>query len=264
VNLTAGVALACAAAVALAITATALVARRLGRVDVVDVAWGLLFVAVAWVCAAAGTHSPRSWLLAALVTAWGGRLAWHLYRRWRGASEDPRYVALLSDAPPGSRFRYAVRRVFVVQGIAAWFVALPLAVAGSTDRALGPVGYAGLVVFAVGLSFESLGDAQLRAFKADPASRGRIMDRGLWSWTRHPNYFGEATVWWGLWLITAEAWQGALSALTVLSPVAMTYLLTVRTGAGLLEQTMAQRPGYRDYMDRTSGFVPRPPRRTRR
>ena len=110
----------------------------------------------------------------------------------------------------------------------------------------------------IGLGFEALGDAQLRRFKADPANKGKIMDRGLWSWTRHPNYFGDATVWWGLFLVSAEAWPGIL---TVLSPLAMTYFLVFRTGARLLEKEMAKRPGYREYMERTSGFFPLPPRR---
>jgi steroid 5-alpha reductase family enzyme len=246
------------ATAALVMTATALVARRVGRVSVVDVAWGLLFVAIGWVALALGDGSARSLLLALLVTVWGGRLAWHIRRRALGAGEDPRYDKLLAGAPEGRRFGYAVRKVFVVQGLAAWFVALPVQVAAATDRPLGWVAAAGLLVWAVGMVFEVVGDAQLAAFKRDPANRGRVMDRGLWAWTRHPNYFGDAAVWWGLWLVAAEAWPGVL---TVLSPAVMTYFLAFATGARLLESEMAKRPGYPEYMERTSVFLPRPPRR---
>ena len=246
------------ATVAVAMLVTSLVARRLRRVSVVDVTWGLVFVAVAWVSYALGTGSGRSLLLAGLITVWGARLAWHIRRRGRGAGEDPRYDAMLADAPEGRRFSYAVRRVFVVQGLAAWFVSLPVQVAAATDAALGWVAALGVLVWLVGVAFEAVGDAQLAAFKRDPANRGRVMDRGLWAWTRHPNYFGDAAVWWGIWVVSAEAWPGVL---TVLSPVAMTYVLAFATGARLLESEMSRRPGYPEYMRRTSMFVPLPPKR---
>ena len=241
-----------------AMVVTALVARRLGRVSVVDIAWGPVFVCIAWVSFVVGIGSSRSLLLAVLVTLWGARLAWHIRRRALGAGEDPRYDRLLAGAPEGRRFAYAVRRVFVVQGLAAWFVSLPVQVAASTDSALGWVAWLGVVVWLVGAAFEVVGDAQLAAFKKDPANRGRVMDRGLWGWTRHPNYFGDAAVWWGIWLVAAEAWPGVL---TVLSPVAMTYFLAFATGARLLESEMAKRPGYPEYMKRTSMFLPVPPKR---
>ncbi len=244
--------------VALAMVVTALVARRLGRVSVVDVTWGLLFVLVAWVSYAVGTSSGRSLLLAVLVTLWGGRLAWHIRRRALGAGEDPRYEKMLADAPEGRRFSHAVRRVFLVQGLAAWFVALPVQVAAATDQPLGWVAAVGVLVWLVGVTFEAVGDAQLAAFKADPRTRGTVMDRGLWAWTRHPNYFGDSAVWWGVFVIAAEAWPGVL---TVLSPVLMTYVLAFATGARLLESEMAKRPGYPEYQQRTSMFFPLPPRR---
>lgn len=248
------------ATVAVAMLVTALVARRLGRVSVVDVTWGLVFVAVAWVSYAVGTGSGRSLLLAVLVTVWGVRLAWHIRRRALGAGEDPRYETMLAAAPEGQWFSYAVRRVFVVQGLAAWFVTLPVQVAAATDTALGWVAWLGVLVWLVGMTFEAVGDAQLAAFKRDPTNRGTVMDRGLWAWTRHPNYFGDAAVWWGVWVVSAEAWPGVL---TVPSPVAMTYFLAFATGARLLEAEMSTRPGYPEYMRRTSMFVPLPPRRRR-
>ena len=243
----------------LAMAVTALVARRLGRVSVVDITWGLVFVAIGWVAFVVGTGSGRSLLLAVLVTVWGGRLAWHIRRRALGAGEDPRYETLLADAPRGRRFASPCARCSWCR---VWR-------RGSsrcrcrwrrrrTARSAGSPAV-GVVVWLVGVAFEGVGDAQLAAFKRDPANRGRVMDRGLWAWTRHPNYFGDAAVWWGLWLVAAEAWPGVL---TVLSPVVMTYFLAFATGARLLESQMAQRPGYPEYMERTSMFLPAPPRRS--
>jgi steroid 5-alpha reductase family enzyme len=120
-----------------------------------------------------------------------------------------------------------------------------------------PVLIAGVALWVVGVLFEAVGDHQLREFKADSANKGKIMERGLWSWTRHPNYFGDSAVWWGLWLITITGWP---SVATVLSPVAMTYFLVYATGARLTERIMADRPGFHEYQSRTSYFVPRPPR----
>jgi steroid 5-alpha reductase family enzyme len=253
------VALTSALAIAALMVGTAYLGRRAGKVSIVDVTWGLTFVAVAWVGLALGPGDlGRRALVAALVTVWGGRLAWHIGRRAHGAPEDPRYVALLADAPGGDVHRYAVRKVFVPQGLIAWFVSLPIQVSACLGAGLGWVGWLGVAVWAVGFGFEAVGDAQLRRFKADPANRGRVMDRGLWAWTRHPNYFGDATMSWGLWVIAAEHLPGVF---TVLSPVLMTWLLVRVSGAKLLEQTMGSRPGYAAYIARTSGFFPRPPRR---
>ncbi|WP_404385197.1 DUF1295 domain-containing protein [Knoellia locipacati] len=247
------------ATAALVMGVTALIAKRLGKVSVVDIAWGLVFVAIAWVCTL-GSGGPRPLLLAVLVTVWGVRLAWHIRRRALGAGEDPRYEKLLSAAPPERRFAYAVRRVFLVQGLAAYLVSMPLQVAAAADaKPLGWVAALGVLVFVVGVGFEAIGDAQLARFKADPANKGRIMDRGLWAWTRHPNYFGDSAVWWGLWIIAAEVWPAVL---TIFSPVIMTYFLAFATGARLLESEMAKRPGYPEYMQRTSMFFPLPPKRS--
>jgi steroid 5-alpha reductase family enzyme len=152
----------------------------------------------------------------------------------------------------------AVRKVYAVQGLALWFVSLPVQVSAAAGPGIPLVAVAGILLWLVGFVFEAVGDRQLAAFKADPANRGKVMDRGLWAWTRHPNYFGDSSVWWGLWLIAASAWPGVL---TVLSPVAMTYFLVFATGARLLEQHMAERPGYAAYQRRTSYFLPRPPKR---
>jgi steroid 5-alpha reductase family enzyme len=153
-----------------------------------------------------------------------------------------------------------IRRVFLTQAGATWFVSLPLqlsAVLGPTPAIVAPVLIAGAAIWAVGLTFEAVGDQQLRRFKADPANKGVIMDRGLWAWTRHPNYFGDACVWWGLWLASIAGW---VSFATVLSPVVMTYFLVYATGARLTEKYMGSRPGFSEYRSRTSFFVPLPPR----
>lgn len=244
-------------AATLAMVLTALVARRLGKVSVVDITWGLLFVLIAWVSYAVGTGSGRSLLIAFLVTAWGGRLAWHIRRRALGAGEDPRYEKILAEAPEGQRFGFAVRKVFLVQGVAAWFVSLPVQVAAATNQPVGWIAALGVLVWLIGVTFEAVGDAQLASFKADPSTTGQIMDRGLWAWTRHPNYFGDSAAWWGIFLIAAETWPGVL---TVLSPVLMTYFLAFATGARLLESEMAKRAGYPDYQRRTSMFFPLPPK----
>ena len=202
---------------------TFLIGRRIGRYNVVDVAWGVGFVAVAAVAAALGTGDLfRRILLLALVAVWGLRLAWHMYVKSAGKGEDPRYRDLLhGDFSAG----HVLRKIFVIQAAATWFVSLPLqlsAVQGPTPAALRPVLIAGVAVWGVGVAFEAVGDHQLRQFKADPANKGVIMDRGLWAWTRHPNYFGDACVWWGLWLVDhhrlAVAVDGALAGADDLLP----------------------------------------------
>lgn len=234
------------------------VGRHVGRYNVVDVAWGLGFVVVAAVCAVVGTGDLfRRLLLLGLVAVWGLRLAWHMYGKSKGKGEDPRYDALLGGDFSPAR---VLRKIFALQAAATWFVSLPLqvsAVLGPTPPALRVVLAIGVAVWLLGIVFEAVGDHQLREFKADPANKGVLMDRGLWAWTRHPNYFGDASVWWGLWLVTIA---GRPSLATVLSPVLMTYFLVYATGARPTEKLMADRPGFDEYRSRTSFFIPRPPR----
>ena len=240
---------------------TFLIGRRIGRYNVVDVAWGVGFVAVAAVAAALGTGDPtRRWLLLALVAIWGLRLSWHIQRKTVGKGEDRRYADLLRDATPAR----VVRKVFLLQGFMTLFVSFPLqlsAVTGPTPKPLLAVTALGLAVWLLGVAFEAIGDRQLRIFKSDPANRGVVMDRGLWAWTRHPNYFGDACVWWGLWLITINGW---VPLLAVGSPLLMTYFLVDVSGARLTEKYMKGRPGFAEYQERTAYFVPRPPRLARR
>lgn len=238
--------------------ATFVIGRRLGRYNVVDTAWGVAFVAVAASSALVGSGDlTRRLLLLALVSIWGLRLAWHMLGKSAGKGEDPRYEKVLRG---DTSARNVVRRIFGIQAAAAWFISLPIQVSatlGPTPSALLPVLGLGVALWVVGVLFEAIGDRQLKAFKADPANKGVVMDRGLWAWTRHPNYFGDACVWWGLWLISIAGW---VSLATVLSPVAMTYFLVYATGARLTERIMAGRPGFGEYCSRTSFFVPRPAR----
>jgi steroid 5-alpha reductase family enzyme len=237
------------------------IGRRIGRYNVVDVAWGVGFVAIAAVAATLGHGDPtRRWLLLALVAIWGLRLSWHMQRKTAGKGEDPRYAALLRDATLAE----VVSKVFCLQAFITWFVSLPLqlsAVTGPTPKPLTGVTVVGVAVWLVGVTFEAVGDRQLRVFKSDPANRGVVMDRGLWAWTRHPNYFGDAAVWWGLWLITINGW---LPLVTAGSPLLMTYFLVYVTGARLTEKLMAGRPGFDEYRQRTAFFFPRPPRSAHR
>jgi steroid 5-alpha reductase family enzyme len=218
-------------------------------VSIVDVMWGPAFAVVAWIALAVEGGS-RCALMALLVTVWGLRLGGHLLaRKRRERREDPRYGAW--RARHGARFPLvSLVTVFLLQGALVWVVSLPVQAASGTLSALVWVGVA---VWAVGVLFEAIGDRQLAAFKADPANRGRIMDRGLWRFTRHPNYFGDFLVWWGLYLVAGAWW-------TAVGPLVMTALLTRVSGKDHLERTMGARPGYADYVRRTSGFVPLPPR----
>ncbi|YCN55125.1 DUF1295 domain-containing protein [Rhodococcus erythropolis] len=244
-----------AIAVGMAVTAT--IGVRIGRHNVVDVSWGAGFVLIALVSAVVGTGDLwRRLLMLALVAIWGLRLATHMAIRSRGKGEDPRYEEMLGRAT-GNRTLYAIRKIYLTQGISLWFVSLPIQVAAVSNGSFGLLVVLGIALWIVGVTFETVGDQQMEEFKSDPGSRGHIMDQGLWAWTRHPNYFGDACVWWGIFLVSASVWPGVL---TVLSPIAMTYFLVFATGARLLERHMEQRPGYREYQQRTSYFIPRPPK----
>jgi len=192
----------------------------------------------------------------------GARLPAHIYLRNRGQGEDKRYASLLRRNM-GSPARFALRYIYWTQGRVMWFVSLPLQVAMYERASLGIVTWLGVAVWAVGFGFETVGDWQLRRFRASPSHAGRVLDRGLWRYTRHPNYFGDAVVWFGLWLLACSHWLGFV---LVASPVYMTNMLVRHTGKRLLEKHMARSKGaaYADYVSRTSGFFPWPPRRPAR
>jgi steroid 5-alpha reductase family enzyme len=230
----------------------------LRNASIVDAFWGSAFVLAAWTAdLAGGGVGPRRALALVTVTTWGLRLSLHLLRRNAGHGEDPRYAAMRRGHGP--RFWWvSLFTVFLVQAALAWAISLPVqrAVLPSTAP-LGPLDAAAAVLVAVGLAFEAVGDWQLTRFRRDPASRGQVLDTGLWRYTRHPNYFGDACAWWGFGLLGVAAGH----PWTILSPVLMTFLLVRVSGVALLEQDIAERrPGYRSYVARTSAFFPWFPR----
>ncbi|GLY27754.1 DUF1295 domain-containing protein [Kineosporia sp. NBRC 101731] len=240
-------------------------ALRVGRFSVVDITWGPSFgliAVVGWLVSVGETGDDwRRGLVLVLTLLWGGRLAWHIGGRQRGETQDdPRYTELLSRSSGHPKLA-ALRQVFLLQAVVAWFIALPLQFAMVDAGKPGILVWLGVLVWGVGFFFEAVGDRQLAVFKADPSHRGKVMDRGLWKYTRHPNYFGDACVWWGLFLVAADA---GWSWLTLLSPLLMTWFLAAKTGKPLMERQLSKsRPGYAEYVDRTSGFIPLPPRRGR-
>lgn len=245
---------------AVVLTLTFLVGRSQGRHVVIDTAWGLGFVVVAAITWVAGTghgDDVRRLLLLVLTALWGLRLAAFLAWRSRGGGEDSRYEKILGDGD--GRDLRAIARVYLPQGLVLLVVSMVQQVGMLATGPLTWVAWTGVGLWLIGMLFEVAGDAQLAAFRADPARRGTVLDSGAWAWTRHPNYFGDAAVWWGMFLVTASAWPGVL---TVLSPLLMTWALAARTGKPLTERRMADRPGYADYVRRTSGFVPLPPKRS--
>lgn len=228
--------------------------------SIVDIFWGPGFAVAAWVAFAFANGSPaRKWLVVALTTIWALRLGLYLLWRKRGHGEDPRYTALINHLGPEKRHRTTLMRVFLLQGVVMWVVALPVMAAQIWREPLGPLAYIGAALWLVGFLFEAVGDGQMTRFKADPANKGKVMDRGLWRWTRHPNYFGDACVWFGLWLVACDH---PLGLALVISPLLMTYFLVKVTGKALLERRLKRaNPAYADYIARTSGFFPLPPRR---
>lgn len=228
--------------------------------SIVDPCWGLGFVVLAWASLVfVGSNGSRPVLLALLTSVWGLRLSTHLFIRNRGEGEDYRYRAMREKH--GDQFWWVSWfTVFGLQGAIMWFVSWPIQFGGIRDAApgLGWLDACGVALWLVGFFFEVTGDYQLAKFRANPGNQGSVMDRGLWRYTRHPNYFGDFCVWWGLYLIAAVggAWW------TIASPMLMSFLLLKVSGVALLEKTITERrPKYAAYCERTSAFFPLPPRR---
>lgn len=226
---------------------------------IVDSFWGLFFLSGAFAYAVtldSTELSPRAMLLLTLVALWSLRLTLHITVRNWGEPEDRRYQAIRARNQPG----YALKSVYLVfglQAVLAWIIGLPLFVGISGSAPLSTWDIVGAVLWLTGFSFEAIGDWQLSRFRARPDNHGQVMDRGLWRYTRHPNYFGEALLWWGFYLIAVPAGGGwALH-----SPVLMTLLLLKVSGVALLEKDIGERrPAYRDYVKRTNAFIPWMPR----
>jgi len=222
-------------------------------VSIVDSLWSLMFLLVVLVYAAmSGNSGPRAMLVPALVAIWALRLSFYITWRNHGQPEDHRYQEIRANNEPGFRFK-SLYIVFVLQALLAWVISLPLAAAITGEPAIGLLDYAGCALFAIGLFFEAVGDLQLSRFRKDPANAGKVLDKGLWRYTRHPNYFGNFTLWWGFYLIalSAGAWW------TIISPLLMTFLLLKVSGVALLEKDISgRRPQYQQYIRRTNAFFP--------
>jgi steroid 5-alpha reductase family enzyme len=241
-----------------------LISIPLRNASIVDIFWGPAFAIVALVgwFLGDGDHDRRT-LLAALTTVWGLRLGMYLASRNLGHGEDARYARWRRrvEEAGGNFTRRSLVMVFAMQGLLVIIVSLPIQAGqlAATNKPLGALALAGMLLWLAGFLFEAIGDWQLRRFKADPANRGKVMDRGLWRYTRHPNYFGNACLWWGLWLVACDApglWW------TAVGPALMTLLLLKVSGVALLEKSLAaDKPQYAEYMRTTSAFLPLPPRR---
>ncbi len=227
------------------------------NVSIVDIVWGLGFILIAWTTWINSPPDNRSLLLPVLTTIWGLRLSLYLASRNHGRPEDFRYRAMRDHH--GDRFwRVSLLTVFTLQGSVMWVVGLPIQASECSPPESWWLVSVGLLMWLIGLLFETVGDWQLAKFRANPKNQGTVLDRGLWRYTRHPNYFGDFCVWWGVFAIAVGC--GAAIA-SVVGPVLMSILLTKVSGVGLLEKTLVDsRPGYTDYVRRTSSFFPLPRR----
>ena len=249
-----------------------LIGRRVKRHATIDVFWGsgflVVFLESLWMShgqsqdSAMGwwnTGTAARWAVLVAVVVWSLRLTIHLWIRQIGSEEDSRYVRILRGAKGGNETLYALRVIYGLQGVLMWFVSIPLQWIAFSDHFVTGLLTAGLALVAIGVFFEAVGDEQLRRFIANPANKGTTMNRGLWRYTRHPNYFGDAVTWTGLFLCAcATPWGWA----TILSPAVMWYLLTSLSGKPMLEAKLTKtRAGYEEYVATTSSFFPRPPKR---
>ena len=238
-------------------------------VSFIDAFWAFGMVLLAWGTAwQVGVAAPHAKLLLGLTTLWGLRLAIHLTVRWASHGEDPRYKKILAHTMERKKWGWATAAlltVFLTQAPLLFITCLPAQIgiwasAGDPAAGIGAIGWIGAIAALVGIAFESIGDAQLDAFRKNPANKGQVLDTGLWRYTRHPNYFGDALTWWGIWLVVADlGWAPALAS--VIGPVFLTFTLTKWSGKALLEKGLHKtRPQYADYVARTSGFIPWPPK----
>lgn len=236
-------------------------------VSFIDAFWPFGMVLLAWATwAQSGAPGARSHLLLGLTTLWGMRLAWHLWTRWRAHGEDPRYTKIMASTTAKKGWSWsktALISVFLTQAPLLFITCLPAQLgiwASDGGRTvLGPLAAFGAAIALIGIAFETIGDAQLNRFRSDPANKGKVLDTGLWRYTRHPNYFGDACTWWGIWLVAAETGQPGW--ISIVGPIFLTFTLTKWSGKPLLEKGMKKtRPEYAAYVARTSGFFPWPPK----
>ena len=234
-------------------------------VSFIDAVWayGMVGLALATAVQVGLPRGEAGWACLALTMIWGLRLGTHLLLRWQRLGRDPRYEAIVGGAMRLRGWTFATAAlvmVFGLQGPLLWLASLPAQVGIIADPG-GPMadaGWFGVAVALFGIGFEALADAQLEAFRKDPANKGRVLDTGLWRYTRHPNYFGDAVSWWGIWIVASSAGAGWW---TIAAPIFLTWTLTRWSGRPILEKSLkASRPGYAAYVARTSGFFPWPPK----
>ena len=242
---------------------------RIRDVSFIDAFWAFGMVLLAWATwAQSNAPGARSHLLLGLTTLWGLRLSWHLWARWRAHGEDPRYAKIMGsviEKKGWSWSKTSLLSVFLTQAPLLFVTCLPAQLgiwASDGGRTIiGPLGALGALIAMTGILFETIGDAQLNTFRANPANKGKVLNTGLWRYTRHPNYFGDACTWWGIWLVAAET--GLPGWVSIIGPIFLTFTLTKWSGKPLLERGMKKtRPEYADYVARTSGFFPWPPKKT--
>lgn len=247
-----------------------LVSLKLRDVSFIDAFWPFGMVILAWTSWAQGDHPfPRAALILMLVTIWGLRLSWHLFTRWRAHGEDPRYRRIMAASMEDKGWSWgktALLKVFLLQGPLLFITCLPAQLGIYTsfiaEPPLGLLAIIGAMAALVGIAFESIGDAQLKRFRTDPANAGKVLDTGLWRYTRHPNYFGDACFWWGIFLIALDSMAWMLILPAIIGPLFLNFTLVKWSGAALLEKGLHKtRPGYADYVKRTSPFLPRPPKK---
>lgn len=231
-----------------------LISLALKNSSIVDIFWGTGFVVIVWAVffLTTGVESARKVLLTVLVTIWGLRLSIHIFNRNHVKPEDFRYQVWRKEAGKEWWWR-SFFKVFLLQGVLMWIISTPLTAVQLSDKQLFWLDYLAIVVWIIGFFFESVGDAQLAQFKSNPANKGKVLDSGVWRYTRHPNYFGDATQWWAYYLLAgaAGAWW------TIFSPIIMTALLMRVSGVTLLEKTLKkEKPGYQEYVETTSEFFP--------
>jgi steroid 5-alpha reductase family enzyme len=222
--------------------------------SIADIAWGPGFIVVSWlVLIINGNYNPTQILTAVLVTIWGLRLGIRIYRRNRGKGEDPRYQKWRQDWGKYFVIR-SYLQVFIIQGFVLLLNITPvLIIMSSTEETFAWWGYLGLAVWCMGFVFESLGDYQLDSFLKKPENRGTIIDVGLWKYTRHPNYFGESTMWWGIFIIALGVPWGWIG---VIGPIAITSTILFVSGIPMTEKLMEKTPGWEEYKRKTSAFIP--------
>jgi steroid 5-alpha reductase family enzyme len=234
--------------------------------SIIDTVWGLGFVWIAAVSFVLSTlidddgNVARRVIVLALTAIWGIRLGSHIFIRNHGHGEDPRYEALLRSRKDRPLIPFLIKKIYGMQGAVMWLVSIPVQLAMYESAGLGIVTWVGVALWVIGFYFEAVGDLQLTRFRKDPANKGKTMDTGLWALTRHPNYFGDSCLWFGLFLIACSHWLGIV---TIFSPLVMTILLVKYSGAALTEKMMARKrgPEYQAYLARTSYFFPLPPKR---